>query len=215
MFQVAWLRQPALAASSSNHLALPLSLFLCAAVPKSHSEHLLTVFSKIKFPSQMNFWNHVYSMTIGTFFTSSSPFLPLTLEQPHHYSLHSKQPFSLDLWFVPFYYLDLSLPGMDRLPWPATVVSFPQAAMQRSFRSLTMIPLSPGRVWSSRWLWLLLCYKPLAAAAAFHPALSCFPTPACVGADSQTHIFPEWAQGAGSSPGQFALPETLFFQGFR
>lgn len=98
----------------------------------------------------MNFWNHVYSMTIGTFFTSSSPFLPLTLEQPHHYSLNSKQPFSLDLWFVSFYYLDLSLPGMDRLPWPATVVSFPQAAMQRSFRSLTMIPLSPGRVWSSR-----------------------------------------------------------------
>lgn len=69
--------------------------------------------------------------------------------------------------------------------WPATVVPFPQAAMQRSFRSLTMIPLSPGRVWSSRWLWLLLCYKPLAAAAAFHPALSCFPTPACVGAGSQ------------------------------
>lgn len=200
MFQFAWLRQPALKSSyvqqqpsclaTSNFLHCP---YFCML--QSQNPTLKTCWLSSAKQNSHPKWT---SGTVSTLWplvlsvTSSSPFLPLTLEQPHHYSLDSKQPFSLDSWFVPFYYLDLSLPGMlfltEQTSWPASMVSFPQAAMQKHFLSLTMIPLSAGRVWSSRWLWLPLHSQPLAAAAAFHPPLGCFPAPAHVGAGSRPSL---------------------------
>lgn len=127
MFQVSWLRQPALKSgkvqqqpscfATSNFLHCPPFCML-----QSHPEDLLTVFSKRKFPSRMNFWNHVYSVTVAAF---SCLFQPLP---PSHSGATSPLFSGLPTTFLPgFMICAILLPGpfftsnvvpnrVDRLP---------------------------------------------------------------------------------------------------
>lgn len=176
------------------HKQLPaLSIFLYAAVSKSHPEDLLTVFSKTKLSSQVNFWNHVYSMTIGGF---SYLFQPIP---PSHSGATSPLFSGLQKTLFPgFMIWAILLPGpfltrKGQTSWRATVVSFPQAAMQRSVLSLITIPLSlVGRGAPA-----------FSSCSSFSPPLGCFPTPACVGAGS-------WPSLDGHREQGVPLPSLLY-----
>lgn len=124
--------------------------------------------------------------------TSSSPFLPLTLEQAHHYSLDSKQLSSLDSWFVLFCCLDLSYQEWtDFLACLPGVI--PTGSSAKEFPELDHDSLSPGGCGApSRCPWLPLpaAFSSCSCFSSSPWLLSC--TCLCGG---RLPAFPGWAQG--------------------